>query len=634
MQAKAEELLNHWILVLPTILLVAFFAIPQTDTFPPRTDEFTTMFTIGWTANEPYSPFDVVQSLAAVAPNHPPLYFVILNIWGSLVGEDIALGRVLSTFAGLISVAIIYRIARERLAPIAGLLIVIILLSNAFYNFYLVYLRMYTLLVMTSALLYWVYMRILLHEGTVTRRSYAALFAACFALANTHVLSIPLIFALSLYHLLHVKRNRRWRNITITAGAALMLCLPWTYILVSRGVDLTNSHLPLEPSDGWQLLLEWVSVMFAENALLLLITAIAIVIELRPSCGFCFRNCLILLYFLIPLVLIAHFTGFIPPGRMRLTLSGLVPLLLVITCGYYRLYQYRSYLGALVLLWVVAGLSYHQAGHWTQFLSATSSYPELIPWHAVSRIVTSPEAEAPVIGYQFDEFHLFFPSNTEFAQYEHFFSPYGIDVDAAADLSEFEDIIRRDAVMQPSKWVMYRKANVSSVQAPELQSIMNANNYEACEVRELGTDTVLILYSWTVLNCQDERAKASHSTDLIDYAFYGVVVDVAKDSALLAESWTSKQAFTPERYSLSYQLISADWAVVAQLDLTLVHEGSLRQFAIDISDAPAGAYRLVAILYDNQTNERFDWVGNPSEPPYLLKLADVEIPKEKPEARE
>lgn len=626
MRTTTERLLNHWIWVVPAILLAAFFSIRQIDNFPPRTDEFTTMFTIGWTADRPFSPFDAVQSLAAIAPNHPPLYFVILNIWGSLVGNDIALGRMLSVFAGLLAMAVMYRIARERLAPIAGLFVVIILLSNAFYNFYLVYLRMYTLLVMTAALFYWVYMRVLHHEGQVARRAYAALFVACFVLANTHVLSIPLIVAVGVYHVLHVKRDRRWRNVTIAACAALLLCLPWTYILLSRGVDLTNSHLPLEQIDGWRLLLDWVSVMFAGNALLLLLSAIGIIMALRSSDAFCLRNCLILLYFLIPLGLIAHFTGYIPPGRMRLTLAGLVPLLLVLVCGYFHLYQLRRYLGALALLWIVAGLAYHQTGHWTRFLTATSSYPEIIPWHAVSRIVTSSETEAPVIGYQFDDFHLFFPSNTNYAQFEHFFSRYGIRVEAVDDLSEFEENVRRDAVMQPSKWLMYRKANVRAAEAPELRAVMKANNYEVCDVRELGIDTVLTLYSWTVLNCQDERAIATHSTNLIDYAFYGVVVDMDNESVLLAEEWRPKQEFKPERYNLSYQLISTDWVNVAQLDIPLVDEGNLRQFYIDVSGAPAGQYRLMAILYDNQTGERFDWIGNPSQPPFMLALADLKIP--------
>ena len=95
-------------------------------------------------------------------------------------------------------------------------------------------------------------------------------------------------------------------------------------------------------------------------------------------------------------------------------------------------------------------------------------------------------------------------------------------------------------------------------------------------------------------------------------------------------SWTSGipgLTSPAERYNLSHQLISADWEQGAQLDLPLVHENSLRQFSIDATDAPAGTYRLMAILYDSRSRERFDWIENQGDPPYMQVLAEVAIPE-------
>ena len=163
---------------------------------------------------------------------------------------------------------------------------------------------------------------------------------------------------------------------------------------------------------------------------------------------------------------------------------------------------------------------------------------------------------------------------------------------------------------------------------------MRAANYRLCEQQEIGVDTVLTLYAWQALDCLERQLLAASETDLIRYEYYGAAVEMSRRQVLFVHSWTALDSFPPERYNLSHQLISADWERVAQLDPPLTHEGSLRQFSIDISGAPAGKYRLMAILYDNQTNERFDWIGNSNQPPYMLALADVEIPEEIPEARE
>ena len=142
--------LNHWVWALPILLALALLGIRGVDLYPPRTDEFISMVNVGWIVDGPYTPIDALHSLAANSPDHTPLYFLLLNIWGHLVGADIATGRLLSVFAGLLSAAMIYRLTRDFVSPMAGVFAVIILASNTFFNFYLVYLRMYPLLVLNA----------------------------------------------------------------------------------------------------------------------------------------------------------------------------------------------------------------------------------------------------------------------------------------------------------------------------------------------------------------------------------------------------------------------------------------------------------------------------------------------------
>ena len=76
---------------------------------------------------------------------------------------------------------------------------------------------------------------------------------------------------------------------------------------------------------------------------------------------------------------------------------------------------------------------------------------------------------------------------------------------------------------------------------------------------------------------------------------------------------------------MSYQLLTANWENVAQIDLPLVHEGKLRRFALDIGTVPSGTYRLITVLYNANTGERFEWNNTTSDPRDVLTLTEIVI---------
>ena len=141
----------HWLWALPWLLGVAWLCIVQLDsiTRPPS------MSFIPWSMSASrqtshYSPGEVLASLQRNSANHTPLYFLLLNLWGRLVGAEVALARLPGVFCGLLSLAVVYRLTRDFVAPLAGWLALVIMASNAFYNFYLPHARMYTLLTLLA----------------------------------------------------------------------------------------------------------------------------------------------------------------------------------------------------------------------------------------------------------------------------------------------------------------------------------------------------------------------------------------------------------------------------------------------------------------------------------------------------
>ena len=191
----------------------------------------------GWVAERAYSPIDVLNALYTTSPDQGPLYFLLLNQWGYQVGHEIALARVLTIFCALLSLAMAYRLGRDAVSPLAGNFAVIIMASNAFYCFYLAHVRFYPLLVLLSTLVIWLYLRIAILERSGRRSDYVALAVACAALVSTHAFGLLLYIVCSLYHLLFVRKNRRWLAVPIAAVSGLALAGPLIFVMFTKGVD-------------------------------------------------------------------------------------------------------------------------------------------------------------------------------------------------------------------------------------------------------------------------------------------------------------------------------------------------------------------------------------------------------------
>src|SRR5438105_6437148 len=113
---------RRWIIATTVILLLAallrFYNITKESFWA---DEGWTVTTLarGTTIS------DVVQTMAN--DQHPPLYFVLLNIWMKLTGDSILTTRTLSLFWSLMAIAFIYRLGTDLFSPEVGTLAALML---------------------------------------------------------------------------------------------------------------------------------------------------------------------------------------------------------------------------------------------------------------------------------------------------------------------------------------------------------------------------------------------------------------------------------------------------------------------------------------------------------------------------
>ena len=282
-------ILAHWVLTIPILLVVAAFSFPQIDLYGPSPDEFYSMNNAGWLVNGPFTTLDVIRSLYNNSPNQTPAYFIALSLWGQLTSYDLATGRVLTVLFGLLSLAIAYRLARDFVAPIAGIFALVIVSSNAFYNFYITELRMYPLLFCAAGLVLWLYLRIVYRIPNAKHRDYVALGAAVYFLVNVHAYSFTFLLTLSTYHLLFVPRNQKWKTVIRSVCLALLLFAPWVIVLITRGIERASPVLDDVKAGNWEALATWLSLATNGQPLLTLISLVGLALGVK---AFVYIRCL------------------------------------------------------------------------------------------------------------------------------------------------------------------------------------------------------------------------------------------------------------------------------------------------------------------------------------------------------
>ena len=578
------------------------------------------MYNSGWLVNSPYTTLDVIESLYRNSPNHTPAYFIALSFWGQLTSYDLATGRVLTVFFALFSLAIVYRLARDFVAPIAGIFALIIVASNAFYNFYLTELRMYPLLFCAAGVVLWLYLRIVHRIQYVKNRHFVTLGAAVFVLVNVHAYSATFLLSLGIYHLAFVAKDRKWTLVSIAVCGAVILFLPWVWVSVSRGVSRATSVWTESAASSWDALAAWLAVTTNGQPLLPVISFGGLAIAVK-NWRFRLAPYLILLpIFLVVLWLLTDATPLVSERTMRYQLHAWLFMVIGLSAGLFALYSYRKWLGLLVLLWPLAGVSFNMNGDWSTYIADRTFSFTVVPWQVISHKALQAEPLPHIVGYRVSQKRLEWPSKVNYSQREHYFDRVGIRIQVVNDPHEYEIYVRHNVIDSPRVWLLHKRGAPTIEELTALTDTMDDLGYELCDRFDVGINDTILDYTWEVAKCEDMQVLVSDSNSLIDYHYYGSDLDASGAKIVFADAWSRLTEDSLDHYRMSYQLVSLDWDNVAQLELPMVHSDTPRRFSIDVSEAPEGSYRLVAVVYDSRTGDRLTWATNDGYVPEMLLL--------------
>ena len=625
MPVKKRDILGHWIMALAPMLVVAALGIPQIDKYMLGLDAQYSLIGAGWISDRPLSPADVLNKVAATAPDQAPLYYLLLNQWGYLVGNEIALARAFTIFAGLLSFAMIYRLTRDTVSPVAATFAMVILASNAFYAFYIPHARFYPLLVFLSALVLWLYLRIAVFERASRPSDYAALAFACAALVSTHAYGLLIYVFCSLYHLFFVRKNARWLLAPVAAIAGLGLAGPLIFVVFTKGVEIAVAGHGSRADSLWTNLAAWLAVNTNGSPPLLLIVVAGTAVGWRRNSIVVRRSGILFALLLLSIALTALITRSLSAGLMRHLLASLPIAVLFQAAGLYALYRERRILGALLCLWIIAGLIFASTGDWKLYVQGRLRSYVLPPWHLISRTARQSDDPAHVIAYMLPDAMMFPNRFSVYSLADHWFLSRNIEfrmVGAAKWLEEHLRLYRGPGI---SPWVAYQISPNSDADLLALEETMDALGYQACQRVSLPVWTEMVQYGWVSLDCQPPQVSASSQVEALRYDFYGAELSEDGSRLFFASSWKSRNADMIDQINISHQLLSSDWRNVAQLDSQLKQEDQVNQAAIDVSEVPPGQYRLMLILYHKSAGDRLAWEDNPGYVPEMLELDSITI---------
>ncbi|MBK8022366.1 MAG: glycosyltransferase family 39 protein [Chloroflexi bacterium] len=208
-------------------------------------DEWWSIYLTG--SSPLYGPISPADTLARVAEPQeeltPPGYYLALNLWSGLAGETPFALRLWSVVCALLTIAIAYRAGRSLGSPAAGIGAAVLLGGSALFIRYTYEARAYMQMLLICAVFVWSYLR-LIAPRPPSRPVYAIFALSLAGLLYTHYLTVPLIGAAALYHLLYAPKNRRWLVVGLVGLAGGALFLPWAAVAVKAFAYAADDPLP------------------------------------------------------------------------------------------------------------------------------------------------------------------------------------------------------------------------------------------------------------------------------------------------------------------------------------------------------------------------------------------------------
>lgn len=308
--------------------------------------------------DSPQSLQATIASVANHSEQHGPMYFVLLNVWSRLTGDDLFTLRLLSTYFGLLTIAMVYRLAMLSRDGHLGLAAVFMLALNWLFLFYTRELRMYTLLPAITSLIVWSYWRLIQTPGRRPWWIWLFFVASSGLVLYVHYFGIFILAAVGVYHLLFVHKDRHWIQVTVAMITGGMLFLPWLPTVI-KGLSLYTQKSFVGMTAGESIIK--IASVYSNDSWFIPVGCVLLIVWNRKRLNEFQRFLLILLFLSIAiLMLVNEFTPIFLSKRLRYTLVFAPMLVCSLAIGW-RFLSKHNYIQLLMIgVWLLAFITYYQ----------------------------------------------------------------------------------------------------------------------------------------------------------------------------------------------------------------------------------------------------------------------------------
>jgi len=381
-KSLTDNVFVKWMMILVFVVVLAF-NISGLNDYTIRRDELTTLGHIGALEDnrDGLSIASTVESLSIYSSDHSPAYYALANIWGHVVDFNFFAIRMLSAWFGMITVAGTYWIGRHFTSHAVGVLSALILGTNIIFYANFHEMREWSMMLMLSVLTLMFYLRLAHQHKPLKFIDFLPLFFVVVLSLYTSYLSIFVLVAIGLHHLLFIPKNKKWWQISVTVIFAGLWFIPWLPT-VFNGVAMLQEQqtgtqqLAIPNSE----LLSIVPIFWGNGVVLLfgvdLGLGIASLVTGWRKAGY------------IAVFFIAITVGFLFTNevlsiikRIRYLLLWTLPFALLVGSGLGLLTRKKvtSLIPLLFIgVWMVSGINFRQTAQFSEFLSKDRvvRYPE------------------------------------------------------------------------------------------------------------------------------------------------------------------------------------------------------------------------------------------------------------------
>lgn len=605
-----------WLLLIPILLLIVWLGMARLNSDALWLDEFWTMYHAGG-----IDPLTLPQVWARVAQEDPwqaPGYFLLLNLWGKLVGWSELAARSLSLLFGLLAVAWTYRLGRALISRTGGIAASLMLGLSAYFIYFTHELRAYSLSVLLTVMMLWVYYRIVHRREPPHFTHYALLFGTAFGLFYTHYFAALTLVALGIYHLLFVSKNRRWWYVTAVMVVAALLFLPWVSILLNALATATDQRgvrgsfaLTAQQS------LEGVLYLFSNGSIALVVVLLVFALRRERLPVFVWfwtlgtAALLLVINERFRVILEVRYLLVLWPGLALLTAFGLQTL------------AQRKISVVILTVWGIAGI-------WNSFdarSAITLHNPHWhLPWHTLAR-----ELEPRAV--RGDSLLFALPDWTWAVYHGDLIRYYLGDLPLRYQMIErpqnigdaaYTEKIQAVTTNTRRLWLAYTPQQPRD-HLPHLQALLAAREFARCETAVDTEELRLDLYGSVADDGRVGRLEFSAAGGTITYIPVTSFSQQADTVLVTLDGWHIESGVSAQAYSVALHLVDEQGGLVAQTDYGLPTETlACHATRLDTTGLSSGDYRVMLTVYAWETGQRLLTAN--SEADGRVGIGSVRIP--------